>query len=139
MLAKLDSFAFVMDQSHFKQLEETFTYHFAEHKQLGHDSTFHDVNGRSHRVTLRGLLVQRPMATIDPLIAIADRKKPVRLTTKTDDYYVLIRNIRRGKDRYNHDGSYMVQSFDITLERVSGGGGFGLGLSLIGAIAGAIL
>jgi len=139
MLAKLDSFPFIMNESHFKQLEETFTYHFAEHKQLGHDSTFHDVNGRSHHLTLRGLLVQRPMGTIDPLIAIADRKKPVRLTTKTDDYYVLIKNIRRGKDKFNNDGSYMVQTFDITLERTSAKGGFGLGLSILGAVAGAFV
>jgi len=132
MLAKLDSFPFIMNESHFKQIKERFTWHFAEHKQLGYDSTFHAVNGRSHSVTLTGLLVQQKMATIDPLILIADKKVPVRLTTKTDDYYVLIKDISRGKDKFNIDGSYFVQTFSISLQRVTVGGGFDVVSSLGG-------
>ena len=135
MLAKLDSFPFVMHESHFKQIEEAFTWHYAEHKQLGFDSTYHAVNGLSHKITLKGLLVQQKMGTLDPLIAIADKKEPVRLTTKTDDYYVLINALKRGKDRFYKEGSYSVQSFDITLTRVSSGGGFNV-VNMISSLGG---
>lgn len=135
MLAKLDSFPFKMFESHFKQINEVFTWHFAEQKQIGHDSTYHDVNGRTHTLTLKGLLVQHKTRTLDPLIKIADRKKPVRLTTVNDDYYVLIKSLNRGKDKFNPDGSFMVQTFDITLQRVNGRGGFDV-IALASAVGG---
>ena len=118
MLGKINDFAFIMNENHFKQLEDVYNFDFAEHKRLNAPSVYQDVNAYKHTLSLKGLLVQRPMQTLEPLIELAKTKQPARFTTLKHDFFVIIKSIRRGADKFNKDGSFMVQSFDISLEEL---------------------
>jgi phage protein U len=118
MIAKLDNYTFKLFENEIDEISENKTYHFAEHKRLNNYSSLQDVNKYSQDITLKGLVVQQKMNTLDALESLAKKKNRVRYTTKNDDFYVVITGISKGKTLFNKDGSFMVQSYNCKLKRV---------------------
>lgn len=118
MLAKLDNYTFLMEKSDFDEMTEQFRFAYSEHKRLNNHSSLQAVGAWSQDITVRGLLVQQKMNTLDALVKLASKKEKVRFTTKEDDFDVVITDIQKGKTLYNKDGTFMVQSYNAKMKRV---------------------
>ena len=117
-LAKLDDFAFIMHENEFKQLDETFTFDFAEHKKINAHTSFQKVGAYSHELKLKGLLVAKRIDNLQSLIDKAILKEPMQFTTIEHNFKVIITQITQGKDKFMPDGTFTTQSFNIIIKRV---------------------
>ena len=117
-LAKLDDFAFIMHENEFKQLDETFTFDFAEHKKINAHTSFQKVGAYSHELKLKGLLVAKKTDKLQKLIDKSALKEPMQFTTVEHNFKVIITQITQGKDKFMPDGTFTTQSFNIAMKRV---------------------
>lgn len=122
MLAKLGEFAFIMNENHFKTIDESYKFDYAEHKALNNHSSVQAVGSWSHDVTLKGLLVAKRNNSLSELIEIAKKKDSVRFTNFEHDFFVVITDITQGKDKLIPNGKFMTQSFSIKIKRVFNNG-----------------
>jgi len=117
-LAKLDDFAFIMHENEFKQLDETFTFDFAEHKKINAHTSFQKVGAYSHELKLKGLLVAKRTDKLQSIIDKSILKEPMQFTTIEHNFKVIVTQITQGKDKFMPDGTFTTQSFNIAMKRV---------------------
>lgn len=107
-----------MNKNHFKSIDESYKFDYAEHKALNNHSSVQSVGSWSHEITLKGLLVAKKNSSLDELIDIAKLKENVRFSNFEHDFFVVITDITQGKDKLIPNGKFMTQSFNIKLKRV---------------------
>ncbi len=117
-MGKLGEFSFYMDKNAYKKISQTITATNGTFKPIKGQERVSDSGGYERKISLNGVLVVQPLDALKTLDDYTTTREPIRFTTLTDDIEVLISTLTTTKEHFIDDGSYTVQTYNLSLKEV---------------------
>ena len=122
MMAMIDSFIFEMDKVSFQNLKEHYVFGWSEKQRLYNNPIYMKKHKSSHAVELGGTLVLKKTYVPDPLIDVAEQKKPVTFVTHDGAKVlrVVILELNIDRDILLKTGSEIRKKFNMKMKEYYG-------------------
>jgi len=117
-MGKLGEFSFYMDKNEYKKISQTLTATNGTFKPIKGQERVSDSGGYENKISLNGVLVVQPLDALKTLEDYTKAREPIRFTTLSDDIEVLISTLTTTKEHFIDDGSYTVQTYNLSLKEV---------------------
>lgn len=120
VMGKLGEFPFYMHRNDFKQIAHSLKADFSSYKPIKGLEVIGDSGGTGRTIRLNGVLVAEGVEELDPLEFLLKERKPLRFTTLTNDFHVVITNLDKVESNFYIDGTARVQRYNISLKEIYG-------------------
>jgi len=117
-MGKIGDFVFYIKQNEYKKISKNLSISFGSLKPVKGQERLTDAGGFDRKISLNGVLVVQPKDALKSLEDIAEKREVIRFTTLDIDMDVVITSLNITQEHFLDDGSYTVQSYNLSLKEV---------------------
>ena len=117
-MGKLGDFVFYMNKNDYKKISENLKRDYGSFKPIKGQEQLNDAGGYSRTLTLNGVLVLQPLDALKKLDDFLIDGKPLRFTTLTVDFDVVLTSLNTTKEHFTDNGSHTVINYNLSLKEV---------------------
>lgn len=121
MLCLIGDFEFDISKTSYDTFSSTIDYPFVTFSRIGDYDTYQSVGKEQQKDSISGVLIVKSMRALDDFEKLAAKKEPLTIAFSTGEAYtILIFSIKKTKNLFLKDGSFLKQSYSIELVKVGG-------------------
>jgi phage protein U len=117
-MGKLGDFVFYMKKNEYEKISQTLTASFGSYKPIKGQERLSKVGGYENKISLNGVLVLCPLKSLETLEDYLKARKPLDLTTLTDDIKVVITSLTITQSHFLDNGNFTAQTYSLSLKEV---------------------
>jgi len=119
MLCLIGDFEFDISKTSFDTFSSSTDYPFVTFAKIGDYDSYQSVGKEQQKDTISGILIVKSMRALDDFEKLAAKKEPLTIAFSTGSAYtILIFSIKKTKNLFLKDGSFLKQSYSINLVKV---------------------
>ena len=119
MLCLIGNFEFKVDKTAFDTFSTSIEYPFVTFNKIGDYDSYQSVGKEQQKDTISGVLIAKSIRILDDFEKLAAKKQPITMAFSTGvAYTVLIFSVKKTKNLFLNDGTFLKQSYTIELVKV---------------------